>query len=136
MSVPALLPGFRPAPERGRAARPRLRVVEAPRHTGRFVLAILAVVVFGVVGVVSLSALAAEASFASRSLQSEVADLTLRYDELTAEVAALESPDRIRAVAEEELGMVQASSPVFLLDGTAGVPVADLADRVEPVPGD
>lgn len=116
--------------------RPALRVVPRPRHHARYVVLLVAVAVAGVIGVVSLSALAAEASFQARALQSEVSELSLRYDELTAEVAGLERPERIRAVAEREIGMVPAVEPGFLLDGDAGATPAglaygDLADRVK-----
>lgn len=124
----------RHAPAAGSRSRPVLRVVGRPRHTARFVAAIVAVAVAGVIGVVSLSALAAEAAFEARALQGEVADLSVRYDELTAEVAALEAPARVRSVAEAELGMVRAEEPTFLVAErpvrAAGTPVAD---RVKPL---
>lgn len=124
----------RPAPGTGRP-RPRLRVVGRPRRTARVVLAVVLVAVVGVIGVVSLSALAAEAAFEARSLQGEVEDLSLRYDELTAEVAALEAPARIRAVARDDLGMVRADSPTFLVaEGPTRVGGA-LTDRIKPVLG-
>jgi cell division protein FtsL len=105
----------RAAPSTTPSERPRLRVVPRRRRTGRFVVLFAAVAAAGVFGVVSLSALAAEAAFAARALESEIDELALRYDELTAEVAALESPERVRTVATEELGMVRAQDPAFLL---------------------
>lgn len=140
----ALAPAPRHAPRRAAPpGRPDLRIVAPPRHTVRYVAALLIVAVLGVVGVVSLSALAAEAAFEARSLQSEVTELTLRYDELTAEVAALEAPERIRAVAEGELGMIPAEEPVFLVaqrhledaPGSADplLESGELADRIKPV---
>lgn len=102
-------------PQQPRARRPGLRVVEPPRRTGRFLVACLALLAVGVLTVVSLSALAAESAFAARELEQDIAELRARYDELTAEVAELESPDRIRAVAVSELGMVPASEPGYLL---------------------
>lgn len=121
----------RPTPPRPRRAtaptrRPRLRVVAAPRHTGRWVLLLVAVAAAGVFGVVSLSALAAEQAFTARELQTEITDLTHRYEELTAEVSALEAPGRVRRVAEEELGMVPAEQPAYLVleDGEHVVPVS------------
>lgn len=121
------------APASGPSTRPTLRVVARPRRTARFALAVVVVAIAGVVGVVSLSALAAEAAFEARSLQEEVTDLSLRYDELTAEVASLEDPARIRAVAENELGMVRTDSPTFLV--AEGVPRTGpaLTDRIKPV---
>lgn len=139
--MPALPSLQRPAAPLERGPRtPHLRVVGRPRHTARYVVVVLGLAVLGVIGVVSLSALAAEAAFEARELQSEVDELTLRYDELTADVAALESPERIRGFAEEELGMVPAESPSFLLLQRPGGPSAaserELTDRLKPVRGE
>lgn len=138
MSAPAPVfarsPRLSPLP--GVRSRPTLRVVGRPRHTGRYVLAIIALAVVGVIGVVSLSALAAEAAFEARTLHNDVTDLSLRYDELTSEVAALEAPVRIRAIAEGELGMVQVESPDFLVtEGPTQVSGEPLTDRIKPVLG-
>lgn len=142
MSALASSPRHAPRPA-ARPTRPDLRVVAPPRHTARYLGVLLVVAVMGVVGVVSLSALAAEAAFEARQLQSEVDELTLRYDELTAEVAGLEAPARIRSVAEEELGMVPAEEPLFLVAqrdvdeapraADPALETGDLADRVKPV---
>jgi cell division protein FtsL len=105
----------RPAPSTGPAERPRLRVVPRPRRTGRYLALMAVVAAAGIFGVVSLSALAAESAFAARALEAEIDDLALRYDELTAEVAGLESPERVREVATAELGMVRAAEPAFLV---------------------
>lgn len=102
-------------PAASSSATPDLRVVSRPRHPGRFVSAALLVVAAGVFGVVSLNALAAEAAFEARTLEAEVVELSLRYDELTASVAALESPARVRSVAVDTLGMTQVSQPEFLV---------------------
>lgn len=95
--------------------RPHLRVVGEPRHGMRYVVVALVVGGLGVFGVVGLHALAAEQSFEVRNLEREVRDLSLAYDELTAEIARLESPERVRQVAMGQLGMVPAGSPGFLL---------------------
>ena len=95
--------------------RPRLRLVAPARQPGRYALAFVALAAIGVFGVVSLNALAAEAAFEARSLENEVHELSLRYDELTASVAALESPERVRDVAVNELGMTPAGEPGFLV---------------------
>lgn len=105
----------RPAPASAPQQRPDLRVVPRPRHTGRYLALIVALGAAGVFGIVSLSALAAESAFAARALESEINDLSFRYDELTAEVAALESPSRVRSVATTELGMVPAVQPAYLI---------------------
>jgi cell division protein FtsL len=97
------------------AARPDLRVVPRRRRSGRYFAAMLLVGAVGVFGIVSLSALAAEAAFAARALEQEIDELSFRYDELTAEVASLESPARVREVATEQLGMVPAQQPAYLI---------------------
>lgn len=104
----------RPHPTPSPAARPDLRVVSAPGRAGRYVILLTLLGATGIFGCVALNALAAEEAFASRTLEAEVAELSLRYDELTVDVAALEAPQRIRRVARSDLGMVPASRPVFL----------------------
>jgi cell division protein FtsL len=126
-------------PHKRPADRPDLRVVAPRRHPGVYLLVIAAVTVLGVVGIVSLNALAAESSFAARELTTEANELERRYDELTAEVASLRAPARIRRVAEADLGMIMAEQPAFLV---AEAPTADahldvllhghIADRVKP----
>lgn len=118
-------PRSAPAVPRGRGAttravarspgRPDLRVVAPPRHRGRYVLVTVLLVAAAVFGTVSLGALAAESTFTAQQLGDEVDALSLRYDELTAEVARLESPGHVRGVARSELGMVPAEQPGFLV---------------------
>jgi cell division protein FtsL len=72
------------------------------------------VAALGVFGVVSLNALAAESAFEARTLDMQVRDLSIRYDELTAEVASLEAPNRVARIAVEELGMVPVENPGVL----------------------
>src|SRR5680860_300531 len=121
----------RDAVPRGPArAAPQLRVLGPPRHTRRYVVAALLIAAVGIFGIVSLNALAAEAAFEARTLEHEVTELSLRYDELTAEVAALSAPGRVREVAQEQLGMVPVQAPGFLfadaaLDGEASIAAAD-----------
>jgi hypothetical protein len=112
-ALPAAL--TRRAPRPAPARRPDLRVVPRLRHTGRYLALIVVLGAAGVFGIVSLSALAAESAFAARALEGEIDDLSFRYDELTAEVAALESPGRVRDVAIGELGMVPATQPAYLV---------------------
>ena len=108
-----------------RGPRPQLRVLRPPRHTRRYVVTALMVAALGIFGIVSLNALAAQAAFQARSLEAEVNELSLRHDELTAEVAALSAPGRVRQVAREELGMVPAAAAGFLIadpeEGAEGV---------------
>lgn len=110
----AARPRNRPIPTT--AAPPRLRVVPRQARPARGLTAILAVLgASGVFGVVGLSALAAEQAFAAREFSGEISQLEFRYDELTAEVAGLEAPQRVRATAVEQLGMVPAHQPAYLM---------------------
>ena len=104
----------RPAPVRRPAPRPDLRVVAPVRYARRYVAILSLVAALGVFGVVSLNALAAESAFEARTLDMQVRDLSIRYDELTAEVASLEAPNRVARIAVEELGMVPVENPGVL----------------------
>jgi len=75
-----------------------------------------AVVVGGLFGKLSIDGLATEAAFQAQRLQAEVDALSLRSDELTAQVSRLESPEHVRRVAQE-LGMVPAREPAYLFSG-------------------
>lgn len=158
-AVPVRGPARAPRRAPGRAGdaaasrRPRLRVVGPPRHVARYVLVAVLAFAGGIFGTVSLNALAAEEAFAVRALEGDVRELSLRYEELTAEVARLEAPGRIRDVAVHQLGMVQAPEPGYLLaerpvagDGEAAggdgmvrtswpIDAGALADPVKPVLG-
>jgi cell division protein FtsB len=111
------------------AGRPHLRVVGEPRRGSRYLLAAVLAGGVGLFGVVGLHARAAEQSFQVRNLESEVRELSLRYDELTAEIAGLESPERVRQVATLQLGMVPAREPGFLVADTSRSGDADFVAR-------
>lgn len=115
-ALPSLAaPAAVPAPHRPSAPqRPRLAVVERPRHPMRFVVAGGVVVALAIFSAVALHALAAEASFQARALEEEVTELTMRQEELLADVARLGASERIREVATAELGMVPAGSPAYV----------------------
>lgn len=126
--------------------RPQLRLVPPPARTARWLAALVLATALGVVGVVAVNALAAEAAFDAAALEAEVDALAVRYDELTAEVAQLESPERVRQVALDELGMVPAQQPSYLvvddavpasarIDGEAPTGDAAVADPVKPALG-
>jgi hypothetical protein len=128
-----------PVPERPR----HLRVVEEPRerHTLRYALLIIAVLGLGIFGTVGLNAMAAANSVESRELQTRVAEAERSYAELVAEVAALESPARIRDAASG-MGMVQASGGRHVqlerplpADGASdeSVPLGGTTDPLKPV---
>lgn len=98
----------------------RLRAVPTvaprPRRAVTWAYSLLAGVILtvGVIGIVALNAMAAEASFHARALEAEISDLTLRHDDLVAEVATLSAPARVRDVARTQLGLVEPEQPGFL----------------------
>lgn len=105
----------RTGPRSGSA--PRLRLVPPPRkrHTVVFALITVALCGVSVFTTVAVNALAAGDAVRLRELETAVADNERRYAELVAEVAHLEDPARIEAVAVEDLGMVPAESSRFLV---------------------
>ncbi|WP_370326252.1 hypothetical protein [Euzebya sp.] len=115
-SAPAR-PGGAAAPAE-RTAR-RLRAVPpAPARqvvpTWAYSLAACVVLVAGIIGIVALNALAAEASFQARELEADISAATLRHDDLVAEIAVLEAPERVRDVARTQLGLIEPEQPGFL----------------------
>src|SRR5918992_5330134 len=126
--APPRRPAARPtqAPARTPAPRPDLRVVPPPQRTRGFVAILSIMAALGVFGIVTLNALAAEAAFDAQRLERDVAALQVRYDELTSEVTALESPDRVQGIAVAELGLVPASEPGYLIVDQAP-PAVDVA---------
>ena len=120
----------------GTGRPPPLRLVPTRHGPSRVVLLVVLVLV-GVLGVVALQAQAAGAAFAVRDLEAEVTDLQRRHEQLTAEVAALQSPERLREIATSELGMVPASEATYLdlsqpgrLAAAARQPLADPVKQV------
>lgn len=101
-------PSARPRPSARSASRPR------PRPRRLRVAALVAVVVVGVLAIVGIQAQAAEVAFDARALEQEIAELERSHEQLTAEVARLESPERLRRVALDELGMVQPERATYL----------------------
>jgi cell division protein FtsL len=99
----------------GSPSRPRLELVTNDPRSSRFALVLLIIAAIGVFGVVSVGAKTAEAAVEVRSLEADVDGLKQRYELLTADVAELESPDRIRKVAVDTLGMVEADDPQFVV---------------------
>jgi hypothetical protein len=115
----------RPLPAPSPRRRPHLRIVAPARNTKRYAVLSAAIAAAGIFGIVALHARAAEQSFQARALAEEVHELALRYDELTAEIAGLEAPERVRQVAVGQLGMVPAEQPGFLVAERHGAGDAD-----------
>jgi cell division protein FtsL len=126
--APSTVSRPRPRPAGSAARRPDLRVVPPVRHTGRYVAILLILGALGVFGIVSLAALAAEAAFEARALEGEVRELSARYDELTAEVASLEAPERVGRIAVERLGMVPVEDPGVLMTAREIPPAGQARD--------
>lgn len=115
----------------GASPRPRLELVISNPRSSRFALVLLIIAAVGVFAVVSVGAKTAEAAVQVRSLSTEVEELKQRYELLTAEVATLESPQRIRRFAVDELGMVEPTERQFLVvDGNGRFALHDpVVDR-------
>jgi cell division protein FtsL len=97
------------------SSSPRLRLVRANPRSSRSALVLLVIAAIGVFGVVSVGAKTAEAAIEVRALESDVDELKRDYELLTAEVAELESPDRIRTVAVNSLSMVEPDELTFVV---------------------
>ncbi|MBY5163222.1 cell division protein FtsL [Salsipaludibacter albus] len=74
------------------------------RHPLVFIALYVAIGLGAVLGAVSLNALAAEDAVELARVESEVVTAEREWTQLTAEVAALEDPARVRALAEQ-MGM-------------------------------
>ncbi|HEX9765602.1 MAG TPA: hypothetical protein VGA36_02490 [Nitriliruptorales bacterium] len=109
VSVP--VPGARPP-----ARRPALRLVTDERSRPRMPWILLLAVLFGgaVFASLTMTALAAEDAVLARELANDVTRAEREYARLVAEVATLESPERI-AVMAEKMGMVRTAVPRALL---------------------
>jgi cell division protein FtsL len=99
----------------GASSPPRLRLVATNPGSSRLMLILLVVAALGVFGVVSVGAKTAESAVQVQRLEGEVDELKQDYEWLTATVAHLESPDRIHQVAVDDLDMVPASEPQFVV---------------------
>jgi cell division protein FtsL len=100
---------------------PHLRLVTPgpQRHTRSFALLLALLAIAAVFATVAVNALGAADALTARTLQAEVAEAERRHAELVAEVAALEHPGRVEAVAVDELGMVVPTDARFLVLGRA-----------------
>lgn len=137
----AAAPATQPAPSRGPEQRPPLRVVQPherqPRRrdaadakkrtrliavSGVFLAAVL------LFGLVTAHVLLTQNQFRLQKVQRQAAEEQARYERLRAEVAELESPERVVAAAQERLGMVAPNSVKYLTPAgavKAAPPAAD-----------
>jgi cell division protein FtsL len=110
-------PAPRPAPK-----RPPLRVVPdnyvPPRVRRRrarlFGVGVGVLVALGLFGIASLHVVLTQGQFRLDRLQSQADQQQARYEQLRLQVAELESPERIVAVAQERLGMVPPAAVTYL----------------------
>jgi hypothetical protein len=98
------------------ARRPRLRLappmpVAVPRAP--FVLLIVLVVVAGVLGILVLNTKIAESGIQLTKLKEQQAQLDLREQQVSQEIALAESPGHLDAAAKR-LGLVPAGAPAFI----------------------
>jgi cell division protein FtsL len=130
LTAPALSRSTRPAPRPAPAASrpaPRLHVVdEAPRRRVRgtrlVVAAIVAVAVVLLFALAAFHAMLVAGQVNLDELRPTVAEEQARYESLRLEVARLEAPDRIVAVAQERLGMVPPEDITWLPTPAGSLP--------------
>lgn len=116
------------------APTPRLVVVPPPaRHPLALTVTSLLLLGVAVFMAVTFNALAADEAVHARQLDLRLRSAEAEYSQLLAEVAALESPARISAAAEE-LGLVRVEHPRQL--HVRRLLPADGAADVEPAPGE
>ena len=123
------------APERLRPRSTRARlavVVPRPRRRtiGLLVAALCAVLFVGFLGLAAVQMTLAQNQQRLDRLEREVQDARDYYDRLRLAVARLQSPDYIVPTATERLGMVPATSPLYL------TPTADVVDHVAAATGE
>ena len=130
----------KPAPKQAPRVRPPLRVVPPnsvpPRVRRRrarlFAIGVSALVGLGLFGIAALHVVLTQGQFELQRLESSAEQQQARYEQLRLQVAELESPERIVAVAQERLGMVSPPGVTYL---SPSGPVADeIAAGDEPVP--
>lgn len=102
----------RPRPLTRGAERPRLRVVRDTKQPRRvpWLLVLVLLLAGTVLAALTLTALAAEDAVLARQLQAEVTVAERDHAQLVAEVATLESPQRIARFAER-MGLVRTAVP-------------------------
>jgi cell division protein FtsL len=102
--------------------RPPLRLVPPdyvpPRVRRRrarlFVAGLSVLFALGLLGIVSLHVVLTQGQFRLDRLQARATEQQARYEQLRLQVAELESPERIVAVAQERLGMVSPGAVTYL----------------------
>lgn len=107
---------------RATPARPSLAVVPRPRPKaarGAFALLLLLLLVGGLIMLLALNTALAQDSFVVQDLQSKQAQLDDQEQQLTQQVAVLESPEMLASKARA-LGMIPGGRPSFVkVDGAA-----------------
>ncbi|HEY5515744.1 MAG TPA: hypothetical protein VIK12_06010 [Pengzhenrongella sp.] len=104
------------APERTRAAAPRLRLVRAPQQTRTrvpFVLFCITILAAALLGALVLNTSMARGAYQSHDLQIELAAQARTEQDLTTQLLAHKAPGHLAASARA-LGMVPAPELAFL----------------------
>ena len=105
-----------PAPDRSRAAAPRLRLVRAPEQTRTrvpFVLFCIAVLVGALLGALVLNTSMADGAYQAQRLQIQLAAQARTEQDLNTQLRAHEATGALAASASA-LGMVPSAGPAFL----------------------
>lgn len=118
----------RPAPSRPDASRPRLRLVDNAqvevavrrRRARRLLAAAGVVVVLAVLALAGVNAVLVSNQVRLDALDEQVIEAQARHQALRLEVATLEAPERVVAVATEHLGMVPPESVTYVQPASAG----------------
>ena len=127
----------RPAP--AHRVRPPLRVVPPdyvpPRVRRRrargFAAGVAVLVALGLLGIASLHVVLTQGQFRLARLEEQATQQQSRYEQLRLQVAELESPERIVAVAQERLGMISPPGVTYL---SPSGPAADAPVAKKPAP--
>jgi cell division protein FtsL len=106
----------------GERTRPPLRVLPPdyvhPRVRRRrarlFLGAMSSLVVLGLFGIAALHVVLTQGQFRLQQLENRANEQQARYEQLRLQVAQLESPERVVAVAQERLGMVSPPGVTYL----------------------
>lgn len=105
-----------PARRQQPAARPDLRIVNAPaqaRSRGPFIVLCMLILMGALLGTLLLNTAMAQGSFERQELTSQLARLTEKEQALTEQLDVLGSPGQL-AQRATDLGMVRSPQPAFI----------------------
>lgn len=119
---PAPAPSRRPTPDprpplrvvQPHERQPRRRKADAKKRTRLFAASGILLGAVLLFGLVAAHVLLTQNQFQLQRVQRQAAEEQARYERLRAQVAELESPERVVAAAQERLGMVPPNSVKYL----------------------